>query len=178
MAKQFAQLGDISFELITYMDGADHKVSANYAEHALIERKPRLQWTGDNLDEMTLKLSFHAAFCQPEAEMMRLRNAVREHQALTFMYDNGHIVGDYVLLELSQTIEHAMTDGTAISATCQLTMKEYVVDLPNYRDVFTETRPPIAIQTATSEPSQTVYTEPTVREESVNPVRNIESGEQ
>ena len=71
-----------------------------------------------------------------------------------------------------------MTDGTAISATCQLTMKEYVVDLPNYRDVFTETRPPIAIQTATSEPSQTVYTEPEVRDEAVNPVRNIESGEQ
>lgn len=175
MAKQFAQLGDIVFELITYMDGADHKVSANYAEHALIERKPRLQWTGDNLDEMTIKLSFHAAFCQPEAEMMRLRNAVRAHEVMPFVYDNGHIVGDYVLLELCQTVEHAMTDGTAISASCQLTMKEYVVDLPNYKDVFTMTRPPVAVETAAGEPAQTVYTEPEVRDEGASPVRNIES---
>lgn len=173
MAQQFALLGDIAFDLITYLPGFNHTVAADFAEHALIERKPRLQWVGDKLDDVTIDLSFHAAFCQPEAEMARLRNAVRAHEALTFMFANGHIVGDYVLLQLTQTATQTMTDGTLIAVTGQLTMKEYVVDAPNYSD--TPSQPAVAIETAAGEPAQTVYTEPTVRDEDINPVRNSES---
>jgi phage protein U len=176
MEQQFALLGDIAFNLITYLPGFDHTVGASFAEHALIERKPRLQWVGDELDEITIDLSFHAGFCQPEAEMARLRNAVRAHEALTFMFANGHIVGDYVLLQLKQTASQTMTDGTLIAVTGQLTMKEYVVDLPNYVDAFTEMRPAVAVETATGEPAQTVYTEPEVRGEAENPVRGGDLG--
>ena len=46
---QHALLGEITFDLITYFEGMEASFSANYAEHALIEGKPRLQWVGDNL---------------------------------------------------------------------------------------------------------------------------------
>lgn len=56
----FALLGEIQFDLITYFDGFDSQFDADYAEHALIEGKPRLQWIGDKLDEISIQLSFHA----------------------------------------------------------------------------------------------------------------------
>lgn len=53
----FAQLGDIKFDLITYFDGINESVSYNYAEHERINNKPLLQYMGENLQELTIKLS-------------------------------------------------------------------------------------------------------------------------
>ena len=39
----FAILGEVEFDLITYFDGFESSFSANFAEHALIDGKPRLQ---------------------------------------------------------------------------------------------------------------------------------------
>lgn len=47
----FALLGDVQFDLITYFDGFESQFGADFAEHALIEGKPRLQFIGDKLDE-------------------------------------------------------------------------------------------------------------------------------
>ena len=38
---QFALLGEIQFELITYFDGLEGRFGSDYAEHALIEGKRR-----------------------------------------------------------------------------------------------------------------------------------------
>ena len=46
----YAVLGNIQFELITYFEGMDAQFAADYAEHALIGRKPRLQAVGAKLD--------------------------------------------------------------------------------------------------------------------------------
>ena len=73
----FALLGDVQFDLITYFDGFESQFGADYAEHPLIEGKPRLQFVGDKLDEIRIQLAFHLHYCDPEAELAKLKDAER-----------------------------------------------------------------------------------------------------
>ncbi|MDO8771922.1 MAG: phage tail protein [Burkholderiaceae bacterium] len=167
---QYALLGDIAFDLITYMPGLNVTVAADFAEHALIERKPRLQWVGDKLDEVTIELSFHIAFCEPEVEMARLRDAVRAHEALTFMFANGNIIGDFALISLTQATTQTMTEGTLIALTATLTMREYVVDMPSAES--TPYQPPVAIITQQKKPAKTVRRKRKARAAAAKAVRS------
>lgn len=123
---QHALLGDIPFSLITYFEGMETKFAAEYAEHALIEGKPALQWTGDKLDEITWEIIFHAGYCDPEAEMLKLRQAVRDHKALPLVFANGDYRGYFVPTEASVTSRQLTSAGGAIWVEAKLTLREYV----------------------------------------------------
>lgn len=124
---QFALLGDVQFELITYFDGLEGHFAADYAEHALIEGKPRLQFIGDKLDEWSLKLRFHAGYCDPEAEVVKLRRVLAAHQALPFILANGEYKGEFVILDVTVTAEHTNTEGRLIAADADMKLKEHVL---------------------------------------------------
>lgn len=123
---QHALLGEITFDLITYFEGMEANFSANYAEHALIEGKPRLQWVGDNLDEVSWSLVFHAGFCDPELEMLKLRGAITRHEALPLVFANGDYKGWFVPTDVRVTTRQVMRDGTLIWLEAELTLREYV----------------------------------------------------
>lgn len=123
---QHALLGDIPFSLITYFEGMDAKFGAEYAEHALIEGKPALQWTGDKLDEISWEVVFHAGYCDPETEMLKLRQAVRDHKALPLVFANGDYKGYFVPVEASVTSRMLTAGGSAIWIDIKLTLREYV----------------------------------------------------
>jgi phage protein U len=125
-AYQHALLGEIALDLITYFEGMEFKFGADYAEHALIEGKPRLQWTGDKLDEATWSLVFHAGFCDPERELLKLKSAVAKHEALPLVFSNGDYKGWFVPTEVTVTAQQTMTDGTSIWIEAKLTLREYV----------------------------------------------------
>ena len=124
-AYQHAILGDITFDLITYFEGMEVKFGADYAEHALIEGKPRLQWTGDKLDEASWSLVFHAGFCDPERELLKLKAAVAKHEAMPLVFSNGDYKGWFVPTEVSVTSQQTMTDGTSVWIEVKLTLREY-----------------------------------------------------
>jgi phage protein U len=121
----FAVLGDVQFELITYFTGMDVKLSVQYAEHALINRKPRLQWTGDDLDTITLDLTFNAAFCQPADEFGRLKTILLSRQAKPLVLANGVHHGWFVLTELTATSKQTDKLGNLIALEAKLQLKEY-----------------------------------------------------
>lgn len=125
-AYQHALLGEIALDLITYFEGMEFKFGADYAEHALIEGKPRLQWTGDKLDEATWSLVFHGGFCDPERELLKLKQAIARHEALPLVFANGDYKGWFVPTEVSVTAQQTMTDGTFIWIEAKLTLREYV----------------------------------------------------
>lgn len=121
---QYAILGTIQFDLITYFNGLEGKWGADYSEHARTEGKPRLQWIGDKLDEWTLKLKFHRQFCTPETELAKLRKALSAHRALAFVLANGDYKGMFVIGEISLTAEHTDAVGALICAEVALSLKE------------------------------------------------------
>ena len=121
---QFALLGNVQFELITYFDGLEGRFASDYAEHALIEGKPRLQWIGERLDEWTLKLKFHQLFCDPELELARLRNAMETHEPLPFVLATGEYKGEFVIAEISAVSEQTDRQGGLVEVAATLNLKE------------------------------------------------------
>jgi len=122
----YAVLGETQFELITYFDGMDLQFGANYAEHALIGRKPRLQWIGDKLDEFQLQLVFHASFCDPEAELLKLQQMMLSAEAHQFVLGNGSYKGWFVLTDVTASSKQTDKEGTLIALEATATLREYV----------------------------------------------------
>ena len=89
----FAQLGDIQFELITYFSGIKENSSYNYAQHERINKKPILQFLGENLKNIDLKLNFHSSFCTPSEELEKLKTVAELGTPLQFIKGNGEYLG-------------------------------------------------------------------------------------
>lgn len=127
----FALLGDVQFDLITYFDGFESQFGADYAEHPLIEGKPRLQFVGDKLDEIRIQLAFHLHYCDPEAELAKLKNALAAHQAMALVLGNGDYKGWFVLTDVQATSKHTDKAGTLIALEASITLREFVGDKKN-----------------------------------------------
>lgn len=121
---QYAILGEIQFDLVSYFNGLEGKIAAEFAEHARLAQKPRLQFVGDKADEWTLTLQFHKSFCDPEKELAKLIKAVRAHAALAFVLASGEYKGYFVIPELSSVAKRTDTDGTLWAVNVTLQLKE------------------------------------------------------
>lgn len=124
----YALLGDIQFNQVTAFDGLELQTGSDYAEHALIGRKPRLQVVGEKLDEMRWALVYHANYCDPEFEIGRLVLARRAHAPMPFIQGNGDYRGTFVITELSTVARHTDKLGTLISVEVSMTLREYTGD--------------------------------------------------
>lgn len=124
----YAQLGDIKFELITYWKGLSNSIKTQYVEHAVIEEKPKLQWIGDRLEEINIRLNFHTDFCIPKEELSKLKKAMLRHEALDFVFGNGEYKGKFVIEEISSEVIQAFHDSEVISAEAEIKLKEWVED--------------------------------------------------
>ncbi len=122
---QHALLGTVAFSLVTYFEGMEAKYAADYAEHALLEGKPALQWTGDKLDELSWDIVLHSGYCDPETEMLKLRQAVRDHKALPLVFANGDYRGYFVPTEATITSKHHTSTGSAIWIEAKLSLREF-----------------------------------------------------
>lgn len=121
----YAQLGSIQFQLIM-PTGMDSSQTYNYAEHQVIEGKPRLQYIGDGLDLFNIQIRFHFSFCAPGAELKRLRDEAGKHLAMPLVFANGTYKGRYVIEKIDVTAEQTADDGSLMSADIKLTLKEWV----------------------------------------------------
>ena len=174
-SSQHAVLGDIRFNLITYFEGMELRYAADYAEHALIEGKPRLQWTGDKLDEVSWDLVFHSGFCDPEAELLKLRRAVSDHKALPLVFANGDYKGYFVPTEVTLTSRQLMRDGGAIWIESTLTLREYVEPVALVER--TPSQPASAAEKSGTQgkpkkPAKTVHKTPTPRKSNLASTRS------
>jgi phage protein U len=124
----FAQLGDIRFDLITYFDGLNASKKIDYAEHATIEGKPKLQYIGEALETINIKLNFHASFCDPAAEVKRLKDAAAKYEPLHFVFGNGTYKGNYVIEEINDNVQQTFNEGTLIAIDIEVKLKEWAKD--------------------------------------------------
>lgn len=122
----FAVLGDVEFALITYMEGMELQAAADYAEHPLIGRKPRLQSVGERLDEYRLDMYFHAAYCNPELELRKLLDLVRSREARQFVLGNGVNKGWFLVVEAQAMSRQTDGAGNLITLEANMLLREYV----------------------------------------------------
>lgn len=121
----YAVLGEVEFDLITYFDGMEARFGSDYAEHARIGAKPVLQFVGDKLDEVSISLVFHASYCDPEAELSRLKRAQQAHTSLALVLGNGDYKGRFVITDLTATGRHTDRMGRLMAVDAQMSLKEF-----------------------------------------------------
>lgn len=167
-------LGDVSFAVLAYVDGNERRMSADFVEHKLIEGKPRLQWVGDALDELTWRLMLHVAYCDPEAELQKLQQLLASHAAAPLLKANGDYQGTFVVTSCTLTTRWTFDDGTLICLEATVDLKEYVV--PPAPVTQNASQAPVAAQqrtaTGTMNPPGTVTATPTQRPATAPVTRN------
>ena len=122
----WAMLGDIRMELLRAPETADLSTKYNYAEHPVIEGKPKLQWSGDALKERNWTIRLHRAFCDPDAVMTAMRSMADKHQALPLSLGSGQYLGRYVVTEIHEQMLVTDAAGATVAQTADLKLKEWV----------------------------------------------------
>ncbi|MBS1186681.1 MAG: phage tail protein [Burkholderiaceae bacterium] len=124
----FAVLGPVEFDMIPGLEEMEQQFGMEYAEHALFGRKPRLQFVGEKLDEVRLTMLFHFSFCDPEAELEELKDAMTAREVLPLVFGAGDYAGRFVLTSLTVTAKHNAPDGTPLIIGVQASLREFTGD--------------------------------------------------
>jgi phage protein U len=123
----YGQLGNIRFDGLVGWDSFVRRMESNYAEHARIEGKPRLQKIGDGLDRVSFEVQFHAAFCNPSAELAALRSAKIAGEVLPLIDGQGFLYGDFVIQSIEEVQNKTFDDGSVLLSRVKLELLEYIV---------------------------------------------------
>lgn len=121
----YAQFGNIKFEALKGFDDFQNNRSTNYAEHAVIDGRPKLQRVGTNLQEVSITISFHKTFCDPEVEFLALDNYRESGEAQSLVYGNGLVLGKFVITSVSKRINQTTANGDYVHITVDLNLKEF-----------------------------------------------------
>ena len=126
----YAQLGNIRFEGLKGFYNFSHERSVNYAQHELINGKPRLQAVGDNLDSISFGMYLHSEFTNPEADIEAMRLAMQERTVLPLILGNGRVLGFFVIPNFSQMNSFTDPLGNLIEATLTVDLLESFSENP------------------------------------------------
>jgi len=126
----YAQLGNIRFEGLKGFSNFSHERGVNYAQHELINGKPRLQAVGDNLDSISFGMYLHSEFTNPEADIETLRLAMQNREVLPLLLGNGRILGFFVIPNFSQSNSFTDPLGNLIEVTLNIELLESFSDSP------------------------------------------------
>jgi phage protein U len=122
----FAILGEIVFEVLTSPESFRSMTDYHYAEHKVVEARPRLQWMALELQKISLELGFHIKFTNPATQMNRLRKAAEDHQARALVFGNGVHRGYFVIESIEETHQQLAGDGSFIAISAKIELAEWV----------------------------------------------------
>lgn len=120
----YAQLGNIRFEGLKGFSSFEQSFGVNYAQHELINRKPKLEATGENLDTINFDMYLHSDFTDPEADILLIRNAITNREVMTLILGNGTVVGDFVIPSASVSTNFTDPNGNLIECTISVELLE------------------------------------------------------
>lgn len=134
----FGRLGDITFEALFAPTSLEGTFATDYAEHGLIGKKPRLQKTGEKLDEWRIGLRLHQRFCNPSESLKTLQTLRSSGQAVPFVVALDYR-GWFVITEIIVTYTEVSPSGVTLCAELQINLREYT----GVKEIIPE---PLAIQ--------------------------------
>lgn len=126
----YAQLGNIRFEGLKGFSNFSHERGVNYAQHELINGKPRLQAVGDNLDSISFGMYLHSEFTNPELDIETLRLSMQNREVLPLILGNGRVLGFFVIPNFSQVNSFTDSNGNLIEVTLSVELLESFTDDP------------------------------------------------
>lgn len=125
--------GDIVFEtsrdkILTFSDFV-RKRSATFAEHLVVDAKPRLQFTGLGLDDISFAVRLDASLgIHPEDHLARFRD-VQAAGASCHLIIGGKVLGRFYLVSLTESRSHIDRQGQPWRVDLTLTLREDASDV-------------------------------------------------
>jgi phage protein U len=125
-------LGDMVFELPEGPEELSLASAQEWAEHASIGGKPRLQWVGEKLREVRFRLVLRWQLGDPEERLRELLAAAAAHQPLALVLGSGEYgqpwAGQYVLTETPSTLRQQADNGRPLIIEVDVALREWVPD--------------------------------------------------
>ena len=120
--------GDIVFQTsvdrIFTFDEFTRKGAAEFAEHPVMDNKPKLQHTGTGLDEITFTVRLDAALgVNPKTELAKFE-AVRLSGESRHLIIGTRVLGRFVLVSLEESNPQLDNKGRLYKVQLNLTLKE------------------------------------------------------
>jgi phage protein U len=124
----FAELGPVRFQVIGSPQEIHSERRYDYAQHNVIEARPRLQWVGTGLERISLEILMHSSFTDPAAQMAALGAAAAAHLAMPLVFGNGVLRGYFVIEAIATRSMQLSAGGNPIAITTRLDLREWVPD--------------------------------------------------
>lgn len=124
----YAVLGETELDIIAWLDGFEARFAAEWPEQGLIGRKHLIQHTGYAPDEVRLRVALHSQWCDPGAELAKLKARLDAAEPLPFVLGTGEYRGIFVLTELSASTRQTDGHGALIALEADITLKECIGD--------------------------------------------------
>lgn len=130
---EIGNLGDlitfqVSSKKVLTFSSLQRQVKGRWARHDLFGRKPKGEFLGPDLQQITLNIYISAMHrVRPRKTIERIRKAVEKGTAFTFVI-GGKKIGKnmWVIENMSDTWGDVIEDGRLVSANLTLTLTEYV----------------------------------------------------
>lgn len=124
--------GDVVFEVsadkvVTFSDFS-RSSSTRWADHEMPHAKPKSEWLGPGLDEISFKMRFDARYgYNPRREMEKLLIMCRAGTAATLIIGGGALgVDQWVITAVSQNWTALSGSGGVLVGEADVKLKEYV----------------------------------------------------
>lgn len=124
----FAVLGDIPFQIVGSPEAFSDSRGYDYAEHRVVQARPRLQWLADDLMTIRLEMLLHRSFTEPGASLLTLRQAAATHAALPLVFGNGDFRGYFVITRIDTVSRQMSGSGDLFAITVRLCLRESPVE--------------------------------------------------
>src|SRR5579864_3066871 len=121
----FAVLGEIVFEVLGSPDSFESTRTWDYAEHQVVDDRPKLQWLAANLEAIELDFYFHSSFTDPSAQAAALIAAAGDHNARALVFGNGIHRGYFIVTSIRTTAKQMSASGDLIAITIRARLKEW-----------------------------------------------------
>jgi phage protein U len=125
----FAALGSVSFMLLGSPETVQRTRRTSYAKVPLLGARPVLQWTYDDLEQITMGLRLHTWWCNPDGALALLDQMRTAHQPQPLVLGSGALQGKFVITEVRAADEWRYA-GVAQHIDARITLQEWQPTLP------------------------------------------------
>lgn len=120
----YFMLGNIAFEPVNLTDFSETH-SADFAEHAVLKGKPKLQALGEKLTDLSFAIRLHHKIGGVESRYQSLLSAKAKQEALALMWGSKY-KGNFVITDISSTTLFTDGKGNALAREMNISLKEFV----------------------------------------------------
>ena len=122
-------LGKVIFACSSFyiktLDSLNKDTSYRWTEHQIIGSKPKLQFDGENLENIKFNIHLNAAFnVNPSKSAQDLKEYGKKGEHLRFIL-GGKVIGTYVIENISELYKAYTALGTVTKIDLSIQLKEY-----------------------------------------------------